>query len=278
MNGLRRSVTTLAGALAAGLAAALAVAAPVVACAQIAVLSSTVEEKIAAPGEKYSGAIVVSNPSAQPQIARIYQTDYRFASDGTAHYDEPGTTTRSNAPWITPQASRIVIPAHSQVSVPYSIVVPTADSLRGTYWSMIMVEGVPVEPAPSSANAKPAVAIGAVMRYAIQLATHIRNTGTRTVQFASPSAVKAANGSASLDIDMTDTGERAFRPTLWVEVYDAQGALKAKAKQTRGLLYPGTSLHQHFDLGMLPSGTYKAVIFADTGEDAVFATQYTINY
>jgi hypothetical protein len=257
-------------------AVALALFAPVASHAQIAVLSSTVEEKTAAPGEKYSGAIIVSNQSAQPQIARIYQTDYRFASDGTAHYDDPGSSRRSNAAWITPQASRIMVPANSQVSVPYAVTVPQGDSLKGTYWSMIMVEGMPAE--PGAASDKPAVAIGSVMRYAVQLATHIRTTGTRTVEFASPAASKLATGTAALDIDMTDTGERGFRPTLWVEVYDAQGTLRAKAKQTRGLLYPGTSLHQHFDLGTLPSGAYKAVIFADTGEDAVFATQYNINY
>jgi hypothetical protein len=258
-------------------AAALALSAPVAARAQIAVLSSTVEEKTAGPGEKYTGTIVISNPGAQPQVARIYQTDYRFSFDGTAHYDEAGTTPRSNASWITTQASRIVIPPNAEVSVPYSVAVPSGDSLRGTYWSLVMVEGAPVEPAASGA-AKPAVAVGAVMRYAVQLATHIRNTGTRTVQFSAPDATKSPTGIALLDVNMTDTGERAFRPTLWVEVYDAQGALKGKAKQVRGLLYPGTSLHQHFELGMLPPGTYKAVIFADTGEDSVFATQYTINY
>jgi hypothetical protein len=247
--------------------------------AQIAVLSSTVEEKIAVPGEKYTGIIIVANPGNQPQMARIYQTDYRFASDGTAHYDDPGSSPRSNASWITPQATRIVVPANSQVAVPYSVMVPAGDSLRGTYWSLVMVEGTPsVPPAPASVTAKPAVAVGAVMRYAIQLATHIQNSGTRTVQFNSPSAAKSATGGAALDVDMVDSGERGFRPTLWVEVYDAQGTLRAKAKQSRGLLYPGTSLHQHFDLGALPSGTYKAVIFADTGEDSVFATQFSINF
>jgi hypothetical protein len=260
-------------------AAALALLAPAASRAQIAVLSSTVEEKTAAAGEKYTGSIVISNPGATPQVARIYQTDYRFAADGTAHYDDAGTSPRSNAAWITPQASRIVIPPNSQVTVPYAVAVPLGDSLRGTYWSMVMVEGAPVEPGPSATNGgKPAVTVGAVMRYAVQLATHIRNTGTRTVQFASPGAAKGSDGSAALDLDMTDTGERGFRPTLWVEVYDAQGTLRAKAKQVRGLLYPGTSLHQHFDLGTLPAGTYKAVVFADTGEDAVFATQYTISY
>jgi len=264
--------------LATALAAAIVVAAPTAARAQIAVLSSTVEEKTAAPGEKYSGTIVISNQSAQPQVARIYQTDYRFASDGTAHYDDAGTSPRSNARWITPQASRVVVPPNSQVAVPYAVAVPLGDSLRGTYWSMIMVEGAPVEPGAPSAGGKPAVAIGAVMRYAVQLATHIRDTGSRTVQFAQAGAAKAPGGAAALDLDVTDTGERGFRPVLWVEVYDAQGTLRAKAKQSRGLLYPGTSLHQHFDLGTLPAGTYKAVVFADTGADAVFATQYTVNY
>lgn len=253
--------------------------APAAAQAQIAVLSSTVEEKIATPGEKYTGTIVVSNPSAQPQAARIYQTDYRFASDGTAHYDDAGSSPRSNASWITPQASRITVPPNSQVAVPYSVVVPAGDSLRGTYWSLIMVEGAPTEPsAPAAVTGKPALAVGAVMRYAIQLATHIQNSGTRTVQFSAPSAARTATGGAALDVDMTDTGERGYRPTLWVEVYDAQGTLRAKARQSRGLLYPGTSLHQHFDLGTLASGNYKAVIFADTGEESVFATQYTITF
>lgn len=252
--------------------------APQAARAQIAVLSSTVEEKIAVAGQQYTGTIIVSNPGSQPQVARIYQTDYRFASDGTAHYDDPGSSTRSNASWIKPQASRIVVPPNSQVAVPYSVSVPPGDTLRGTYWSLIMVEGTPSEAAQASSNGKPALALGAVMRYAVQLATHIQNSGSRTVQFTSPNAVKSAGGGAALDVDMTDSGERGFRPTLWVEVYDAQGTLRAKAKQSRGLLYPGTSLHQHFDLGTLPSGTYKAVIFADTGEDSVYATQYTINY
>jgi len=261
------------------IAALAACFAPAAARAQIAVLSSTVEEKTAVPGEHYTGSIVVANPSAEPQVARFYQTDYRFASDGTAHYDDPGSSPRSNASWVTTQATRIVVPAKSQVIVPYSVAVPMGDSLRGTYWSLIMVEGATAEPpAPVAGTGKPALAVGAVMRYAIQIATHIQNSGTRTVQFTSPSAARTPAGGAVLDVDMTDTGERGFRPTLWVEVYDAQGTLRAKAKQVRGLLYPGTSLHQHFDLGKLPNGTYKAVIFADTGEDTVVATQFTINF
>ena len=52
--------------------------------AQIAVLSSTVEERTMMPGGRYAGTIVISNPNERPQTARVYQTDYHFAADGTS--------------------------------------------------------------------------------------------------------------------------------------------------------------------------------------------------
>jgi len=96
------------------------------------------------------------------------------------------------------------------------------------------------------------------------------------VKFAGTGAAETPEGTAAVDLDVQDVGERGYRPVLWIEVYDSKGVLRAKAKQSRGLLFPGTSLHQRFDLGKLPSGTYKAVIFADTGEDSVYAAQYTV--
>ena len=260
------------------LALALVAALAERASAQIAVLSSTVEEKVASAGDRYTGTIVVSNPGTQEQVAHIYQTDYRFSWDGTSHFDEPGTSARSNATWITPQLTRVVVPPHGEVRVPYSVVIPAGDSLRGTYWSAIMVEGTPSEAThrPDAAPGAPSVAVGSVIRYAVQVATHIQATGTRDVRFEETAASKTDAGSTVLDLNVINAGERGYRPVLWVEVYDAAGVLKAKARQSRGLLFPGTSLRQHFDLGTLAPGSYKTVIFADTGEETVYAKQYAI--
>lgn len=271
MRRFRRSwrYAAIAGVLVGGL--------PGAARAQIAVLSNTVEEHVAAPGDQYSGSIIISNPSSTPQTVRLYKTDYRFQADGTSDFDAAGSDPRSNADWITPQLAQVVVPAGSKVTVPYAVAVPANDSLVGTYWSTLMVEGV-TRPVGGAADTQPRVQIGAVMRYAIQIATHINATGTRTVHFTDAGISKTPNGTAALDLNVHDDGQRAYHPRLWVEVYDAQGALKAKAEQQRGLLYPGTSLHQHFDLGTLPAGTYKAVVFADTGARAVFAAQYTVTF
>src|SRR3989442_1187516 len=87
--------------------------------AQISVLSSTVEERVVAPGDRYSGTIVLSNPTPQAQTARIYQSDYRFTADGTSSFDPAGTTPRSNALWVVPQSARVTVPASSQLAVRY---------------------------------------------------------------------------------------------------------------------------------------------------------------
>jgi hypothetical protein len=245
--------------------------------AQISVLSSTVEEKEAAKGETYAGRIVISNPTTSPQAVRIYQTDYGFKADGTSSFGDPGSTPRSNASWVAPQTQRVTIPPRSEVTVPYTVKIPQSDSLKGTYWSAIMVEAAETAPgAATGRGAQAQVGIGSVIRYAIQVATHIGPSGTRTVKFENPSAGHDSTGSATLDFDVMTTGERAVRPKLSAEVYDAQGVVKAKGKQDRGLVYPASSFRQHFDFGKLPPGTYKVVIFADTGAEQVFASQFTI--
>ncbi|MEX2178912.1 MAG: hypothetical protein WD801_09395 [Gemmatimonadaceae bacterium] len=245
--------------------------------AQISVVGNTVEERVASPGETYVGTIVVRNLTQEDQPVRIYQTDYLFFADGTSHFNDPGTSPRSNARWITPTVRSLLVPPNSEMTVTYSVVVPANDSLAGTFWSAVMVEGAPNE-AGRSSGGRPQVGIGSVTRYAVQVATHIRTSGSRKVGFANSRFLTNPDSTQSFELEVQNVGERAYRPALWIEVYDEQGTLRANARQERGLLYPGTSLHQTFALGRLAPGTYRAIVFADSGEDAVFASQFTLRF
>jgi hypothetical protein len=245
--------------------------------AQIAVVSSTVEERTVAPGERYTGTILVRNLTRQEQPVRIYQSDYLFFADGTSHFVAVGTTPRSNARWITPTVRSLLIPASSEMTISYTVQVPSGDSLTGTYWSMIMVEGAPSE-AARAASGSPRLGVGSIMRYAVQVANHITTTGSRKVGFAKSRFLVNPDSTQAFELEVQNVGERAYRPTLWIELYDEQGALAANVRQERGLLYPGTSLKQTFGLGKLRRGSYRAIVFADSGEDAVFASQFTLRY
>jgi hypothetical protein len=243
--------------------------------AQVGVVGSSIEEHEAAPGDRYEGTILLRNFSAQAQPVRIYQTDYRFSADGTSHFDTAGTTARSNARWLVPSTTSIVLPAGSDVTLSYVVTVPAVDSLRGTYWSALMIEGAPSAP-PAAANRQ--VALGSVVRYAVQIATHLKAPGARRVRLTRQGFAPDSVGKPALDMVVENAGERAYRPLLWVELYDAAGTLRARTEQQRGLLYPGCSLRQRFTFAKLPAGEYKAVIFADTGDETVLATQYKLTF
>ena len=243
--------------------------------AQIAVVGNTVEEHTAAPGQRYEGSIVIHNQTAQPQPVRVYQTDYTFFADGTSHFDSAGSVRRSNARWITPAASGLVVPPSGDVTLTYVVTVPAGDTIQGTYWSAVMIEGAASAP-PVAHNRE--VALGAVVRYAVQLATHVRESGSRKVALSRQTLTSDSTGARALTLDVQNVGERGYRPRLWVELYDADANLRAKVEQQRGLLYPGSSLRQRFQFEKLPPGSYKAVVFADTGDDAVFASQYKLTF
>jgi hypothetical protein len=251
---------------------------PAAARGQVVLHSSTVEEHTSSPGDRYTGSIVLTNTGSQARTVRIYQTDYSFAANGTSDFADPGTMTRSNARWIALQSTMAVVPANADAVVPYTVAVPQSDSLKGTYWSIIMVEEMPLRADPQTpmTSGPAAVQLTSIIRYGIQVATHIEAGGTRTVHFSDAKVENSAGGIAALDVVVSNAGERGYRPTLWVEVYDAEGAVRAKVKQARGLIYPGSSFHQRFNLGVLPKGTYKAVIFADSGSDTFFAQQFRI--
>ncbi|MDQ6717877.1 MAG: hypothetical protein M3Z17_05970 [Gemmatimonadota bacterium] len=243
--------------------------------AQIAVLGNTVEERAATPGETYIGTIVVKNLTAVAQAVRIYQTDYSFFSDGTSHFDAPGSLKRSNASWITPATGSIALPPSGAITVAYTVRVPMSDTLHGTYWSTIMVEGAENSP-PVTAAKK--VGLGSIMRYAVQVATHLDTGEIGKIAFDKQRVVADSTGTEFLELEVLNTGEKGYRPLMWMELYDSMGSLRTKVQQQRGLLYPATSVIQKFALGKLAAGSYKAVVFADTGDDAVFAAEFKLKF
>ena len=251
------------------------IAAPTRASGQIAVVGNAVDEHEAGPGQRYVSSITVRNLTSQPQPVRIYQTDYRFSADGTSNFDVAGTVARSNAAWVKPSASSLMIPPNADVVLNYAVSVPAIDSLRGTYWSAIMVEGQPRLP-PQAGRGE--IGLGAVFRYAVQVATHLPNAGSRKVRITRQGFLTDSTGARVLDVVLENTGERAYRPNVWIELYDSRGVMRKRIEQQRGLLYPGTSLKQRFSFGALPAGVYKALVFAGTGDDTVSAAQDRLTF
>lgn len=250
--------------------------------AQVSVIGELSHDREAQAGEKYDGVIVVKNDTNEPQEAKIYQTDYLFYFNGTNDYGDPGTTPRSNAKWITFSPSYLTIPPQSTVTINYSVNVPQMlgdKNLVGTYWSMLMVEGIAKGSAESSLPADPKktqMGIRQTIRYGIQIATHIAQTGTKKVDFLDAKLVTKEDGKKYLQVDVENVGEIGIRPEVYVELFDQTGASKGKFPGVRYRIYPGTSVRQMIELMKIESGTYKAVVVVDAGGDDVFGAEYTL--
>lgn len=266
------------------LIAALFIACAPGAPAQVSIIGDLSQDHDGRPGESYNGSILVKNDSNEPQEAKIYQTDYLFSWDGTNDYAEAGTTPRSNARWVSYSPSFLVIPPQGSVTVNFTVAVPkTPDGkeLVGTYWSMLMVEGIARESPESTLakkNRKPEMGVRQTLRYGIQIATHIEGTGKRSIRFIQAKLVRGERGESLLQVDLEDNGTLGFKPDVYVELFDGKGVSQGKFPGQRYRLYPGTSVRQTIGLKGIGTGTYKALVVVDAGGDDVYGAQYTLEF
>jgi len=223
------------------------------------------------PGRSVEGTLEVRNPEDQPQEVKFYQTDYRFFADGSTEYGEPGRLPRSNARWITIQPKQAVIPPGERLIVRYTIRVPDDPTLKGTYWSLLMVEPVPAG-SPESSTPDPKqtkLAVREVMRYAVQIAAHIGSTGRRELKFVQFRLLEEG-GRRRLAVDVENTGERMLNWFFWTDIYDSGGKYLGKFEGGDRRLYPGTAARFKAELPGLEKSSYKALIVVDCGGDDVF--------
>jgi hypothetical protein len=249
--------------------------------AQVSVVGDLSRDIDVRPGEVVEGVILVKNDTQEIQEAKIYQTDYHFDFTGANAYDEPGTRPRSNARWIRFSPSVVTLAPNATVAVNYTVTVPRDPdrSLVGTYWSMMMVEGIPKgsrESTQPAADTRSKMGLTQTLRYAVQIATTIAGTGTAEVQFVNAVLTKRDDGARILQVDLASSGELFMRPNVYVELFDEAGLSRGRFDGSRFRMYPGTSVRHKIDLSSVPKGTYKALVVVDAGGDEAFAAQYTL--
>lgn len=240
--------------------------------ANIVVVNGLTHEHKASAGETYRGIVEVQNNSDKQQYVKIYQKDYLFYHTGEILYNEPGSNERSNAKWITLSSNYTKIAAGEKLSIQYEVTVPNSDSLIGSYWSLIMVEGVNNIDTNTIAGG---ISIQSVMRYAIQVITNINETGLRRLEFINVKLM-LEDSTRFLQVDIKNTGERFMSPVLKLELFDASGNSVAIFEAIKRKVYPGTSTRSRVVIKEVPPGVYQALLIADNGDEDVFGLNLSL--
>jgi len=249
------------------------------AAADASIIGGLTHQKKAGQGEKYTGSILIKNEHKKTEEIKFYQTDYAFNYKGVNYYGQPGKLKRSNAQWITFTPHKLTIPPGETVKLNYTVNVPDDPNLEGTYWSMIMAENIPHGSPESTLPAKDKTKLGIVqvVRYGLQMVTHINDTGTRKIDFLDTKLLKDSS-ERILQVDVENTGQRWLRPTLWTELYDESGSYLGRFEAGKRRLFPDTSVRYEVDLTNLPEGNYKALVVADAGGDYIFGANYNFKF
>ena len=244
--------------------------------ASVAVVGSLSREAKVQPGAPFDGVILLKNTAKQPGEARVFQTDYSFQADGSNEFGEPGTHPRSNANWLTVTPARVKLAAGETVSIRYKGKVPADAKLRGSYWSMIMIEPLESDAETPAADAgKVAVGVKTKIRVGVQIVTEIGRNGKGELQILQKALKKSSEGQ-QLELDFSNVGERMLTPNVSLELFDTKGASVGKFEGGRSRIFPTCSLRSKINLTNVPAGKYSALVLLDAGGDQVMGAQYDL--
>lgn len=240
--------------------------------ASFSVVGSLVREDTLEPGGSVEGWLDVRSHSDEALSLVVSSRDFLSQADGTNFYGEQGSVERSNGAWISFTPHQLTLEPGATQRVHYRVDVPDDAALAGTFWSLLMVEPAVPEP-PAEADRTARVSIRTVVRYAVQIATHVGERAGGELAFEHV-RLAAGVGGPSLSMDVANVGTWRLAPRVWVELYDDAGWVvgRYEAKGQPGL-YPGCSARYTFDLAGVRPGTYTAFTVADAGQDAVFGSE-----
>ena len=229
------------------------------------------------PGDQFEGIIHLSNDGTDVVQVNVYQTDYSFTAHGQTLYGKPGRNPRSNAMWVTVSPLRITVASKAIASIYYTINVPQDPDLRGTYWSVVMIEPYSGSgpPTPDGQAGKFVLGVQTNVRYAVQIVTNIRDTGDSNVRFMDMNLI-SRNGNTILQASLENTGERLLNPSLWAELYNKDGIQIGRYQSSRSRVFPNCSVRHLLDLSDVPKGEYTALLIVDNGDETVFGAKYNL--
>lgn len=242
--------------------------------AQITVMGTLTRAREAVPGEEYEGVITLKNAGAEVAQAKVYVKDYIFNADGQSGYPDPGTLERSNAEWITLSATTAVLAPGEVADVKFTVNIPSSDSLAGTYWSMIFVEGIPEEK-EQEGEEEPLISIRQVFRYGVQIVTNFLEGAEANLAFTDTKIEKTEEG-RFFGVNLVNSGILWLNGDVYMEVYSTEGEYVTTLDSGTFRTYPQTSVRKRFNLEELEPGTYKTLLIADAGGDDLFGGNYTL--
>lgn len=244
----------------------------------ISIIGDLLEQFDSLPGGTYNGTFTIRNIGEKDENVNVTVTDYTYKADGTSYFHESTPNPahpRSNSTWISLDTQKALIPPGEERVVRYTVQVPQGESVKGTFWSVLLVE-----PEIEIQETDQGVTLTPIFRYAVQVMNHLKEGAqanlkpgkdevhveqikTHVEKFdpaQSPDAHKI-----TYSIDVENDGELGLNPEISIQILDKDGKMVFEGKRPKSWLLPDCSVRANFNLSTLPSGKYSSIILMDAG-------------
>ena len=227
-------------------------------------------------GSVVTDRLLVVNKAEEPASFSITIQDFTTDATGVDTSQPLGSHPRSLGDWITFTPSFLTLPPDGQGFIEYEIRVPSSEEVdpeaprpEGSYWAAILVQTESEREAwaePREGQKVSRFGIKVTYVYSIKIYLSIGGTERPLLEAV---GLQAGEEPGNLVATFNNTGNVIFRPRVWMEVRDVEGAVLATLDSLTWTLQPGRSHHYGFSLRdlpePLPDGRYQVAVIADYG-------------
>lgn len=192
------------------------------------------------PGTRKEIQFTLINDSDQNEEIDLKLVNYSCNSEGKHFFDNLSEDIpkypRSNGAWIHLDKKRVRLASGENKTVSYMIEVPKDQRLKGSYWSVLLIE-----PTDSLFMKNPSAGfnLNVKIRYAHHIVVNIGAAKPLLKIFKKE--VAEIEGSHYLCLHVVNEGELFFNPSLILKLYNQEGKLENTLKSQAERLYPGNS-------------------------------------
>jgi hypothetical protein len=232
----------------------------------VVVLNGLTHVHLGEAGSQLSGKIKIRNDSPKENRIILYKQDLMLSCDNNSifEYKDINTNPKSMGSWLKVNVDEKILGPHEEYDLSYSIYVPKNVTQKGSYWTVLMIEGADPIHEPESQSLQ----VGSKIRYAVQLITEIGSFESPKLQFENVEYKKGVNMTSNVvQVKIRNVGEYSAQTKVLLEIYDSKGSKLKVFQGSVRRIYPNLCNVFELEIKDLPKGIYDGVIIADNSKD-----------
>jgi hypothetical protein len=214
-----------------------------------------------ANGSVITGKIKVQNNSKTETKIIVYNEDLMISCSKPLDYTKINSHERSLGNFIKTNIEEKTLQSNEVYDIVYTITIPT--ELKGSYWSIIMIEGV----APIKEEVENGIKIDSKVRYAVQVIANAGNVESTKIEFEKMQLGVKDSTTQTINVKLKNIGIFVAKTKLSIEIYDSAGKKLKTIEAVAKRIYPETCADFQILIKDLPKGKYESVLIADNGKD-----------